>query len=612
MTTKGSNFTSGCSMICSGQRGLMNGSCSGIGCCQTSIPKGLKEVELRLDSYKKHIQVWNFNPCSYAFFVDLDWYNFTVTDLMGYMSFYNRNDAEVPVVLDWAIEGYWCENGSTNDTDYACGHNSECFDSPNGLGYLCKCSRGYQGNPYLQDGCQDINECQDLNSTNCSHICINTPGSYYCSCPPGTQGDGIKSGRGCTPLPPSQTVSRVILISVGVGLGIGSLLGSYWLYHVLKRRQIKKRKERFLKRNGGLILEQRRKSERDFEKLEVFTSEELEKATDHYNENRVLGRGGQGTVYKGMLSDGRIVAVKKSKIVDEDQLQPFINEIAILSQITHRNVVKLFGCCLEAEIPLLVYELISGGSLSDKLHDHGKNFRFSWSNRLKIATEVARAIAHLHSSMYIPIYHRDIKSSNILLGEKYEAKVSDFGISRPVAMDQTHVTTKVQGTFGYMDPEYLQSGQYTEKSDVYSFGVVLIELLTGDKPIGSPRGNLIEHFISSINENHLFKILDVQVAQEGKKEDLQIVANLAMRCLKFSGKERPTMREVASKLDELRNFEEHSLATNNEAEIENFISKPSGLWDTGSTSNGCVSVENSVMSLVDEQPLLFNVSSQSS
>ena len=245
-----------------------------------------------------------------------------------------------------------------------------------------------------------------------------------------------------------------------------------------------------------------------------------------------------------------------------------IYEIIILSQINHRNVVKLLGCCLETEVPVLVYEFIPNGTLFQYLHEENDDFPLlTWDMRLRIATEIAGALSYLHSAASLPIYHRDIKSSNILLDDKYKAKVADFGTSRSVAIDQTHVTTLVYGTFGYLDPEYFQTSQFTEKSDVYSFGVVLIELLTGEKPVSSTRSqegrNLSTYFVRSLKENRLFDILDPQVSKVGNKDEIMTIANLAKRCLHFNGKKRPTMIEIMMELEGVQkispvqpNFEE--------------------------------------------------------
>ncbi|XP_039018927.1 wall-associated receptor kinase-like 22 [Hibiscus syriacus] len=294
------------------------------------------------------------------------------------------------------------------------------------------------------------------------------------------------------------------------------------------------------------------------EKIKLFSSKEMEKATDYYNKNRILGQGGQGTVYKGMLTDGSIVAVKKSKMLDgrsskfdENKVEQFINEVMILSQINHRNVVKLLGCCLEAEVPLLVYEF--NGTLYDLIHYQTEEFPLTWDMRLRIAIEIANALFYLHSAASVSIYHRDIKSSNILLDDKYRAKVSDFGTSRSIALEQTHLTTRVQGTFGYMDPEYFRSSQFTEKSDVYSFGVVLVELLTGQKPVISDQSDevrsLISHFLMSMQENSLHDIVDSTIVNDSPEKEIIAMAKLARRCLNLNGKKRPTMKQVAMELE---------------------------------------------------------------
>ncbi|XP_031380070.1 wall-associated receptor kinase-like 1 [Punica granatum] len=257
-----------------------------------------------------------------------------------------------------------------------------------------------------------------------------------------------------------------------------------------------------------------------------------------------------------MLTDGRIVAIKKSTAIDAGKVEQFINEVLILSQINHRDVVKLLGCCLETEVPLLVYEFIPNGTLYQYLHEPNEEFPVLWEVCLRLATEVAGALSYLHSAASIPIFHRDIKCTNILLDEKYRAKVADFGTSRSVSLDQTHLTTLVQGTSGYLDPEYFQSSQFTDKSDVYILGVVLVELLTGQKPVsavGAKEGkSLAAYFILAMNIGLLSDMLDPKILEHGEKEEIMAVASLAKRCLYLKGRKRPTMKEVAMKLEGIR------------------------------------------------------------
>ena len=340
------------------------------------------------------------------------------------------------------------------------------------------------------------------------------------------------------------------------------LVCSSWLYLIVKQRKLIKLKKRFFEQNGGLILQQKlSKQENSTAIAKIFTKEELQKATKNYDETLIIGRGGFGIVYKGILLDNRIVAIKKSKIVDENQIEQFINEVLVLSQINHRNVVKLLGCCLETQVPLLVYEYIPNGTLFEYIHHESKASTISWETRLRIAAETAEALSYLHFVASPPIIHRDVKSSNILLDSTHTTKVSDFGASRLVPLDQTQLATMVQGTLGYLDLEYMQTSQLTEKSDVYSFGVVLVELLTGKKTLSFDRPenerSLGISFISFLKDNRLFEILEKHIAKEGNAEQLKEVANLAKRCLRLKGEDRPTMKEVATELEGLRKVEMH-------------------------------------------------------
>lgn len=580
-TTNQGTVIAGCVSTCSnGSTGRLDSGCYGINCCQTIFPPiSSKVVTVSLSSIAatttSSSRSNNTSGCNYGFLVEEEWFR-NLTD-----PFAMEGRENIPLVLDWTTDEYCyynevCENGYSSFT---------C----DGDRTYCSCYREYEGNPYFQNGCLVRDRCD--NSTMCGDnmICENRYGYRRCE---------------------FRTKSKTVMFAIiGIGSGLGGLFlvtGAWWSWKIIKRRKKAKLKKKFFKRNGGLLLHQQLTSAEQgyVEKTKVFTSKELEKATDGYNANRILGQGGQGTVYKGMLTDGKIVAIKKSKIVDEEKLEEFINEVVILSQINHRNVVKLHGCCLETEVPMLVYDFIPNGTLFQYIHhQQNEDFPLSWDVRLRIASEVAEALSYLHSAASQPIYHRDIKSTNILLDDKYRAKVADFGTSRSTDIDQTHMTTRVQGTFGYLDPEYFQSSQFTAKSDVYSFGVVLLELLTGQKavlPITFEEGrSLATYFMFSMKENRLFDILDAQVLEEGGKEEINGVANLARRCLNLNGKKRPTMKEVAMELEAIRisprasiPSQEHYEEVDDHSIIE--LARP---WDTASSS---------ITSWVEDKPLLFN------
>ncbi|KAL5215243.1 hypothetical protein ABZP36_004395 [Zizania latifolia] len=596
-----------CSPWCNGASNvIVNGSCLGRACCQIDLPMdGAQEFNLTFEGNgpSGNVSGEEVSTCSAVFFHDQDDQIFTRGGRMP------LKDALVPLgehrmVLEWVIGRTTCKQAKSNkfEQQYHCNNISSCIDAPSGAGYLCSCNGGYAGNPYETDGCLDIDECRDR-SNNCTNkaVCRNTPGSYNCSCPENMFGDGYTTGTSCSFVQPGLDLCTdpeknpcvypkycrneqgepscdcpegmsgdgwkkrsgckkhsPSNIALGVGLAVTVTLATALLcyYWAMKKRKVARKRADLFRKNGGLLLQQRfsvMTSQGEDSSAKIFSAEELKNATDNYSESRILGRGGNGTVYKGVLPNKSVIAIKKSILFDESQVEQFVNEITILSQVDHPNVVKLMGCCLETKVPLLVYEFIPNGTLFQHIHSRRS---FTWEDCLRVAEETAQALAYLHSTSSTPIIHRDIKSSNILLDENFVAKISDFGASRSVPLDRTHVTTLIQGTIGYLDPEYFQTSLLTEKSDVYSFGVVLAELLTRKKPIcvGGPEEscNLAMYIVILLNEGRLLQEIEPHILAEAGEEQLYSVAQLSVRCLNLKGEERPAMEEVASVLRGLR------------------------------------------------------------
>ncbi|KZV15013.1 putative serine/threonine-protein kinase RLCKVII [Dorcoceras hygrometricum] len=225
-------------------------------------------------------------------------------------------------------------------------------------------------------------------------------------------------------------------------------------------------------------------------KARKFTFSELVAATQNFKDEYFLGEGGFGKVYKGHLQDtGEVVAIKQLDRNGCQGIREFIVEVLTLGTADHPNLVKLVGYCAEGEQRLLVYEYMSHGSLEDHLHDLRPNVkRLDWNTRMMIAAGAAKGLEYLHDKMKPPIISRDLKSSNILLGDGYHPKLSDFGLAKVgPSGDQTHVSTRVMGTYGYCAPDYAMTGQLTFKSDIYSFGVCLLEIITGRRAIDNRR-----------------------------------------------------------------------------------------------------------------------------
>ncbi|KAI9123140.1 hypothetical protein K1719_006029 [Acacia pycnantha] len=388
-----STFSTGCSLRCSNETMFEEaGACSGVGCCQTSFPQAITNYEITLRSFKNYTKVRDFNRCGYAFVAKEGSFNFSKRELLDL-----SNRTEFPLVVDWDVSDQTCLEAKKDARSYACKQNSICKEPLSEIGYYCVCEDGFRGNPYLDTGCKDINECDGDNR--CSRKCHNVYGNYTCSCPWGYRGDGYKDRSGCKS--PFKEISLGLLV-------IFTLVSI--LCWANKQRALRQLRRQYFEQNGGnYMLQQLHQQQGYTNRTKIFTEDELKIATNNFDESRILGRGGQGTVYKGILPNNSLVAIKKSRVGgDSRQVKDFINEVTVLSQINHRNVVKLFGCCLETEVPLLVYEFVDNGTLLDHIDPLKNEHSLLWETRLRIAVETAGVISYLHSSASIPIIHRDI------------------------------------------------------------------------------------------------------------------------------------------------------------------------------------------------------------
>ncbi|KAK6136631.1 hypothetical protein DH2020_029614 [Rehmannia glutinosa] len=291
-------------------------------------------------------------------------------------------------------------------------------------------------------------------------------------------------------------------------------------------------------------------------RAQMFNYDELERATNGFKEESLVGKGSFSCVFKGVLKDGTVVAVKRA-IVTADlkkNSKEFHTELDLLSRLNHAHLLNLLGYCEEGGERLLVYEFMANGSLHQHLHTKNKELKeqLDWVRRVTIAVQAARGIEYLHGYACPPVIHRDIKSSNILIDEEHNARVADFGLSLlGPANSSSPLAELPAGTLGYLDPEYYRLHYLTTKSDVYSFGVLLLEILTGRKAIDMQyeEGNIVEWAVPLIKAGEIEVILDPVLKPPPDLEALKRIANIASKCVRMRGKERPSMDKVTTALE---------------------------------------------------------------
>ncbi|OWM66316.1 wall-associated receptor kinase-like 14 [Punica granatum] len=389
---------------------------------------------------------------------------------------------------------------------------------------------------------------------------INGTKGIRCKCGDGFHGDGFINGTPCwralsgcsSPRYFSHHCGRTAKLGILMGgLVAGAFLisGLTVICYLILRHSISLRSRMSAKRLLHVAA--------GSTSVPLYTYKDIERATNGFSERQKLGNGAYGTVYGGILHNDEWVAIKRIRHRDADSIDKVANEIKLLSSVSHPNLVRLLGCCIEDGEQILVYEFMPNGTLLQHLMKE-RGTGLPWTVRLRIAAETARAIAYLHSETNPPIFHRDVKSNNILLDSQYNSKVADFGLSRlgMTEANDSHISTAPQGTPGYLDPQYHQQFHLSDKSDVYSFGVVLVEIITALKVIDFRRPhsevNLAALALDRISRGCVDEIIDPSIDPHWDAwtlSSIHKVAELAFRCLAHHWDLRPSMTEVAEELE---------------------------------------------------------------
>ncbi|KAI3462199.1 hypothetical protein Pfo_018862 [Paulownia fortunei] len=326
----------------------------------------------------------------------------------------------------------------------------------------------------------------------------------------------------------------------------------------------------------------------------IYSYKDLKTATNNFSEENKLGEGGFGDVYKATLKNGNIVAVKKLDISYSRAKADFETEVRLISNVHHRNLVRLLGCCSKGSELLLVYEYMANGSLDRFLYGE-KRGSLTWKQRFDIIFGTARGLAYLHEQYHVCIIHRDIKPSNILLDNEFQAKIADFGLARLLPENQSHVSTKFAGTLGYTAPEYAIHGHLSEKVDTYSFGVVILEIISGrrssDMNVDSDTEYLLEEAWKLYESGMHQKLADETMdSNEFKPEDLKKMVEIALGCTQSPPSSRPTMSEILVMLLSDRSVEQKAPSRPSFSYANRVLGDTTSISTGSSTSNATATV----------------------
>ncbi|KAG9449844.1 hypothetical protein H6P81_009809 [Aristolochia fimbriata] len=393
-----------------------------------------------------------------------------------------------------------------------------------------------------------------LNSSSCI-ACLENASASVSKCLPRTEGRALNTG--CflqysnkdfmNPEPSGNSkVSTIVIVVATISSAVVVLAGGIISCYIWKQRRIQQ------KRKGSNDAEQMASTLNDSSLNFKYST--LDKATGSFDVANKLGQGGFGSVYKGVLADGREIAVKRLFLNNKHRAADFYNEVNIISSVEHKNLVRLLGCNCSGPESLLVYEFLPNKSLDCFIFDAEKGKALSWDKRFEIIIGTVEGLAYLHENSKVRIIHRDIKASNILLDSKLRAKIADFGLARSFQEDKSHISTAIAGTLGYMAPEYLAHGQLTEKADVYSFGVLLMEILTGRQNNKTREHDFMDSLVTAVWRHFQAKKMEDLIDPnlmlhnyengEAIKEEILRVVHVALLCTQENHSLRPPMSRV--------------------------------------------------------------------